>query len=149
MTDIYKKDLLKGKTAFVAGGSSGINLGIAERYAELGANIVILSRSQDKIDVAVKGIEKIGAKALGIATDVRDYEGVVAAFEQTHKELGDIHCVISGAAGNFLSPVVGLSSKGFQTVIDIDLVGTFNVFRASWDYLAKPCLLYTSPSPRD
>jgi len=65
MTDIYKKDLLKGKTAFVAGGSSGINLGIAERYAELGANIVILSRSQDKIDVAVKGIEKIGAKALG------------------------------------------------------------------------------------
>ena len=116
MTDIYKKDLLKGKTAFVAGGSSGINLGIAERYAELGANIVILSRSQDKIDVAVKGIEKIGAKALGIATDVRDYEGVVAAFEQTHKELGDIHCVISGAAGNFLSPVVGLSSKGLSLI---------------------------------
>ena len=138
MTDIYKKDLLKGKTAFVAGGSSGINLGIAERYAELGANIVILSRSQDKIDVAVKGIEKIGAKALGIATDVRDYEDVLAAFEKTHKEFGDIHCVISGAAGNFLSPIVGLSSKGFQTVVDIDLVGTFNVFRASWDFLAKP-----------
>ena len=53
MTEIYAPDLLKGKTAFVAGGSSGINLGIAERYAELGANIVILSRSQDKIDVAV------------------------------------------------------------------------------------------------
>ncbi len=138
MTHIYKKDLLKGKTAFVAGGSSGINLGIAERYAELGANIVILSRSQDKIDVAVKGIEAKGAKALGIATDVRDYDGVLEAFKKTHKHFGDIHCVISGAAGNFLSPIVGLSSKGFQTVIDIDLVGTFNVFRASWDYLAKP-----------
>ena len=69
---------------------------------------------------------------------MRDYDGVFAAFEQSHKEFGDIHCVISGAAGNFLSPVVGLSSKGFQTVVDIDLVGTFNVFRASWDFLAKP-----------
>lgn len=138
MTDIYSKDLLKGKTAFVAGGSSGINLGIAEQYAELGANLVILSRSQDKIDVAVKGLQKKGAKALGIATDVRDYNGVLEAFKKTHSEFGDIHCVISGAAGNFLSPIVGLSSKGFQTVIDIDLVGTFNVFRASWDYLAKP-----------
>ncbi len=138
MTEIYAPDLLKGKTAFVAGGSSGINLGIAERYAELGANIVILSRSQDKIDVAVKGIESKGAKALGIATDVREYDGVVDAFKKTNKHFGDIHCVISGAAGNFLSPILGLSSKGFQTVVDIDLVGTFNVFRASWDYIAKP-----------
>ena len=115
MTEIYSKGLLKGKTAFIAGGSSGLNLGIAEKYAELGANLVILSRSQDKIDVAVKGLQDKGAKAIGIATDVRDYDGVLAAFEKTHEEFGDIHCVISGAAGNFLSP----------------------------------CLLYTSPSPRD
>ena len=59
MTEIYSKNLLKGKTAFVAGGSSGINLGIAEQYAELGANLVILSRSQDKIDIAVKGLSLI------------------------------------------------------------------------------------------
>ena len=114
MTEIYSKNLLKGKTAFVAGGSSGINLGIAEQYAELGANLVILSRSQDKIDVAVKGLKKKGAKALGIATDVRDYDGVLEAFKKTHNEFGDIHCVISGAAGNFSHPLLDCPLKAFK-----------------------------------
>jgi len=123
---------------FIAGGSSGINLGIAEQYGQLGANLIILSRSQDKIDKAVEMLNSQGSNAIGIATDVRNYNGVEEAFKKAHKTYGDIDCVISGAAGNFLSPIVGLSSKGFQTVIDIDLVGTFNVFRASYDYLTKP-----------
>ena len=46
--------------------------------------------------------------------------------------------MISGAAGNFLAPAIGLSANGFKTVVDIDLLGTFNVFRASWDHIAKP-----------
>ena len=138
MTSNFADNLLKGKTMFIAGGSSGINLGIAEQYGQLGANLVILSRSQDKIDKAVEMLKSQGSKAIGIASDVRDYDGVEMAFKKAHQTYGDIDCVISGAAGNFLSPIVGLSSKGFQTVIDIDLVGTFNVFRASYDYLAKP-----------
>ena len=135
MTSAFAKDILKNKTVFVAGGSSGINLGIAQQYAELGANIIILSRSQDKIDAAVKSIEDKGAKAIGVSQDVRDYDGILNAFKTAHKKFGDIDCVISGAAGNFLSPIVGLSANGFKTVVDIDLIGT--------------CLLYTSPSPRD
>ena len=138
MTSVFAKDALKNKTVFVAGGSSGINLGIAQQYAELGANIIILSRSQDKINVAVKSIEAKGAKAIGISQDVRDYDGILEAFKTAHAKFGDIDCVISGAAGNFLSPVVGLSPNGFKTVVDIDLIGTYNVFHASWEYLAKP-----------
>ena len=138
MTSIYVDNLLKGKTMFIAGGSSGINLGIAEQYGQLGANLVILSRSQDKIDKAVDLLKSQGSNAIGISTDVRDYDGVEAAFKTAHKTYSDIDYVISGAAGNFLSPIIGLSSKGFQTVVDIDLVGTFNVFRASYDYIAKP-----------
>ena len=138
MNSIFAKDALKDKTVFVAGGSSGINLGIAQQYADLGANIIILSRSQEKIDAAVKSIKDRGVKAIGISQDVRDYDGVLEAFKTAHKEFGLIDCVISGAAGNFLSPVVGLSPNGFKTVVDIDLIGTYNVFHASWEYLAKP-----------
>lgn len=138
MTSNFADNLLQGKTMFIAGGSSGINLGIAEQYGQLGANLVILSRSQDKIDKAVDLLKSQGSNAIGIATDVRDYDDVEEAFKTAHKTYGDIDCVISGAAGNFLSPIIGLSSKGFQTVVDIDLVGTFNVFRASYDYIAKP-----------
>ena len=138
MTKAFKADLFKDKTMFITGGSSGINLGIAEKYGQLGANVVIMARNQAKIDKAVALLRSQGSEAMGISCDVRDYDGVEAALKKAHNQYGELHTVIAGAAGNFLSPIVGLSSKGFQTVIDIDLMGTFNVFRASYDYLAKP-----------
>jgi len=101
MTSSFPDNLLKGKTMFIAGGSSGINLGIAEQYGRLGANLIILSRSQDKIDKAVNLLESQGSNAIGIASDVRDYDGVEAAFKTAHSTYGNIDCVISGAAGNW------------------------------------------------
>ncbi|MBA2933764.1 SDR family oxidoreductase [Sphingomonas sp. CGMCC 1.13654] len=130
--------VLAGKTAFVAGGSSGINLGVAFGFAEAGARVVLLSRSRDKIDVAVAGLREAGYEASGFAADVRDYDAVEDALKRTHEADGPIDIVLSGAAGNFLAPAAKLSANGFKTVVDIDLLGTFNVFRASYEYLKKP-----------
>src|SRR6185295_16943320 len=43
-----------------------------------------------------------------------------------------------GAAGNFVAPALGMSANGFKTVVDIDLMGTFHVFRASFAFLRRP-----------
>lgn len=51
---------------------------------------------------------------------------------------GSIDIVVSGAAGNFLASAAELSANAFRTVVDIDLIGTFNVFRASLDLLRTP-----------
>ncbi len=136
--DIIRDSACSGKTVFVGGGSSGINLGIAHRFAELGANVALVSRSQERVDAAAETITKLGGSAIGIEADVRDYDLVKAAYEKTQQRFGDIDVVISGAAGNFLAPVVGMSSNAFRTVVDIDLIGTFNVFRASFDHISKP-----------
>ncbi|MDF2901105.1 MAG: short-chain dehydrogenase/reductase [Phenylobacterium sp.] len=129
---------LVGKTAFVAGGSSGINLGIAKRFAAAGANVVLISRSQEKIEAAAKEVSTFGPPAIGIAADVRDYAAVEAALKRTHDEFGPIDIVLSGAAGNFVAPALGMSANGFKTVVDIDLIGTFNVLRASFEFLRRP-----------
>ena len=131
-------DMLKGKTAFVAGASSGINLEIARQFAEQGAKLAILSRSPEKIAAAAKTISDGGHEVIGIACDVRDYAGLEAAYAQTVAAFGKIDVVLSGAAGNFLAPALGMSANAFKTVIDIDLLGTFNVFRASFEHLNKP-----------
>ena len=131
-------DMLKGKTAFVAGASSGINLEIARQFAEQGAKLAILSRSPEKIAAAAKMISDGGHEVIGIACDVRDYAGLEAAYAQTVAAFGKIDIVLSGAAGNFLAPALGMSANAFKTVIDIDLLGTFNVFRASFEHLNKP-----------
>ncbi|TXL73393.1 SDR family oxidoreductase [Vineibacter terrae] len=131
----FKDNLLAGKVAFVAGGTSGINLGIARRYAELGAKVAVAGRNPQK---AAAAAGSIGAGALGLSCDVRDYGAIRAALEQAAGTLGPLDIVISGAAGNFVAPAMGMSANGFRTVVDIDLNGTFNVFRASFDLLRRP-----------
>jgi len=128
---------LAGKVAFVAGGSSGINLGIAKRFAAAGAKVAIISRSPEKIEAAAKEVAAFGT-CIGMAADVRDYAAVEAALKRTHDELGPIDIVLSGAAGNFVAPALGMSANGFKTVVDIDLIGTFNVLRASFEFLNRP-----------
>ena len=136
--DIFREQAFAGKVIFVAGGSGGINLGIGQRFAELGAKVGLISRSQDRVSAAADTIIAAGGTAMGLEADVRDYDAVNAAFAKVHEAFGEIDAVISGAAGNFLSPVLGMSANAFKTVIDIDLLGTFNVLRASFAHIRKP-----------
>ena len=135
MTNALNEKALAGKTAFVAGASSGINLAIAQRFARAGAKVVLLSRSPEKIAAAAATIT---GQAIGLAGDVRDYAAVEAALKRAHDEFGPIDIVLSGAAGNFVAPALGMSANGFKTVVDIDLIGTFNVLRASFEFLNRP-----------
>ena len=127
-----------GRTVFVAGGTSGINLGIAKAFAARSANVAVASRSAARVAKAVTELEAFGGKILGHIADVRDAAAVSAALEATHAGFGTIDVVVSGAAGNFPAAALGMSANGFKTVIDIDLIGTFNVLRAAHRYLRKP-----------
>jgi NAD(P)-dependent dehydrogenase (short-subunit alcohol dehydrogenase family) len=133
--ETFRDGLLTGKVAFVAGGTSGINLGIARRFAALGAKVAVCGRDPEK---AASAASEIGEGALGLSADVRDYGAIRGALEAASGELGKLDIVVSGAAGNFLAPALGMSSNAFKTVIDIDLNGTFNVFRACHDLLNRP-----------
>jgi NAD(P)-dependent dehydrogenase (short-subunit alcohol dehydrogenase family) len=131
----FKAGLMQGKVVFVAGGTSGINLGIAKRFAELGAKVAVVGRNYEK---ALKAAALIGHDALGYSADVRDYGAIHGALADVANKLGALDVVVSGAAGNFLAPSLGMSSNAFKTVVDIDLNGTFNVFRACYEFLNMP-----------
>lgn len=135
----FVPDLLEGKTAFVAGGTSGINLGIATALGQYGAQVAVLSRRQEKVDAAVQALTASGGRAVGFTGDVRDYAAVERALAGAAASLGGaLDIVISGAAGNFMAPAAELSANGFKAVVDIDLLGTFNVLRAAYAVLRKP-----------
>jgi len=135
---VFRNDLLKNKVAYIAGGTSGVNLGIALRFAELGARVAVVGRNPEKAAGAANEIRAVGSEAIGLSADVREYETVERSLQETAKALGDIDIVVSGAAGNFPAPAVSISAKGFKTVVDIDLIGTYNVFRAAFDVVRKP-----------
>jgi NAD(P)-dependent dehydrogenase (short-subunit alcohol dehydrogenase family) len=127
-----------GKTVVVIGGTSGINLGIAEMFAAHGAAVAVASRSQDKVDAAVARLKKYGGNAVGRAFDVREVAAVGAGLADFHRALGEFDVLISGAAGNFPAPALGMSSNAFRAVVDIDLMGTYHVAREGFQYLKKP-----------
>ena len=127
-----------GKSVFVAGGSSGINLGIADAFAAAGASVAIVSRSAERVATAVEGLRQHGAKAMGQSADVRDFAAISGALAAAHEVFGAIDVLVSGAAGNFPAAALGMSANAFKAVVDIDLLGTFNVLRAAHQYLRKP-----------
>jgi len=127
-----------GANWFVFGGTSGINLGIAEAFAAAGATLGVASRSQDKVTAAVARLSSPQRPASGFSLDVREPQAVadaLAAFAQQH---GTDDVLVSGAAGNFPAAAASLSPNGFKSVVDIDLLGTFNVMRAVYAHLTKP-----------
>lgn len=127
-----------GQHVFVSGGTSGINLGVAEAFAAAGAKVSVLSRKQDKVDAAVARLKALGPDAQGFAGDVRDAARIEAVFAEAVATFGEIDVLISGAAGNFPAPALGISPNGFKSVVDIDLLGTFHVVKGAFPHMKKP-----------
>ena len=146
ITDVLRNDLFKGKTVFVTGGGSGINLGIAKNFAALGANLGLCGRTQEKLDAAAGELRALGARVCPVAADVRDMAALEAAFARSEAELGPMDVLVAGAAGNFLVPAEQLSANGFKTVVDIDLLGSFNAARAAFAQLkaTRGCIIFVS-----
>ena len=115
---ILPRDLFAGKTVFVTGGGSGINLGIARTFAGLGAKIGICGRSQERLDAAAAGLRELGAKVSATSADVRMPDQLQSAMNASRDTLGDIDVLVCGAAGNFLVKGENLSFNGFKTIVD-------------------------------
>ena len=124
-----------GAAVFVAGGTRGINLGIAKAFAAAGARVGVGSRRQEKVDAAVAAL---GPGALGYTFDVRDAPAVAAALAAFAGAAGPIDVLVSGAAGNFPARAADLSPNGFKAVVDIDLLGTFHVMKAAYPHMRRP-----------
>lgn len=127
-----------GRTVVVIGGTSGINRGIAELFARHGARVAVASRKQEKVDDTVEALKALGAEAMGFAADVREYAQVAEGLAQVHQAFGDFDVLVSGAAGNFPAQLNGMSPNAVRSVVEIDVMGTFHVMKASFQFLKKP-----------
>ncbi len=123
---MYRTDLLKDKVIFITGGGTGLGKSMALRFAELGAKLVLASRSRDHLDPTAEEIRKKGAECHVATCDVRKYDEVEAAVKSSVAKFGRIDALVNNAAGNFLSQTEDLSPNGFASVVGIVLQGTFH-----------------------
>lgn len=134
----FRADILSGKVAWVTGAGSGIGEVVASSLAEHGARVVLSGRRADRLEaLAEKLYASTGRRPLAAPVDVRDPDALVLVAERIGTELGRLDIVVAGAAGNFLAPAVSLSPKGFGSVVDIDLKGTFHTYKAAFPLLSR------------
>jgi peroxisomal 2,4-dienoyl-CoA reductase len=134
----FQKDLFRDKVVFVTGGRSGICYKITEAMMRHGADSVIVGRNAEGLAQSAQNLSgATGRQCLPASADVRKPDQVKEAVEAAIKKYGKIDFVICGAAGNFLAPISGLSENAFKTVIDIDLLGTYNTIKATLPHVRK------------
>ena len=129
--------LFRGHVVFVTGGGSGINFGIADAFAALGADVALCGRTAARLDEAAARLQRHGGRVFTAVADVRDAQALAAAIERAGQELGDLGTLVCGAAGNFVSPAEAISPKGFRTVVEIDLLGAFHAAHAAFAQLRR------------
>ena len=89
--------MLKGKTAVIAGASYGMGQTMAELFAGEGAAVVLTARGQEKLDTVVEGIQAKGGRAIGVVADVCSTEDTERVFATALKEFGDVDILINNA----------------------------------------------------
>lgn len=130
---VFLPDVLAGQVALVTGGATGIGKEICRVLGAHGARIAITSRKQEALDAAAAELGGEGIEVHVEACDVRDPEGVRRVVAGAIERYGRLDVVVNNAAGNFPAPISGISPNGFKAVVDIDLLGTFNVTTAAFD----------------
>jgi NAD(P)-dependent dehydrogenase (short-subunit alcohol dehydrogenase family) len=129
----FRTDLLAGQVALVTGGATGLGLQIAHVLGGHGARIAICSRKEPNLQAAIAVLRDQGIDAIYRVCDVRRHEEVTSVIEDVLATFGRLDVVVNNAAGNFPVPIADLSAGGFKAVVDIDLLGTFNVSKAAYD----------------
>jgi NAD(P)-dependent dehydrogenase (short-subunit alcohol dehydrogenase family) len=119
---------LRDKVAVVTGGSTGIGLGIAKRFASEGAFVFITGRRQAELDAAVA---EIGSQAIGVRADVSDLSDLDRLYETVKRQKGDLDIVVANAGGGELAPLGSITEEHYDKTFATNVKGVlFTVQKA-------------------
>lgn len=125
---------LENKVAVITGGNSGIGLATAKEFTSQGAQVVLLARSQEKLD---KAIEEIGANATGYIGDVTDLNSLKNLFKNVAEDFGKVDIVFASAGVFAATMLDGTDEAQFMQLADINFKGVFFTVKYALPHLNK------------
>ncbi len=117
---------LKGKTAFITGGASGIGLGIAKACAKYGMNVVIADMRQSALDEAMAYFKEKNLPVHPIKLDVTDREAYARAAEEAERVFGKIHVLVNNAGVGSGGSAERTTFKDWDYSVSVNLGGVIN-----------------------
>ena len=119
---IFAPNLLDGQVAIVTGGGSGLGRATALELSALGATVIVAGRKPEPLEETVALCE---GDAHARVCDIREEEQVSAFVDEVLGDCGRIDLLVNNAGGQYMTPAEDISSKGFETVVRLNLMGTW------------------------
>lgn len=127
----YREGLFDGQVILITGGGGAIGTAMATLFGRLGATIVACGRTPEALDALRERLSSIGVAVHTKAMTIRDPEQVAELVDETWDRYGRLDHAINNAGGQFSSPAVDISPKGWHAVIETNLYGTWYVMQAA------------------
>lgn len=127
---------LDDRVAIVTGAGRGIGAAIAVAFAEAGADVALVARTQSQLEDVATQVRKAGRRALVLSADVSETEGLAALVEQTVAELGGLQVVVNNAGGSMPQAFLDTSERAFERAFHFNVSTAFVLSK-----LATPHLL--------
>jgi NAD(P)-dependent dehydrogenase (short-subunit alcohol dehydrogenase family) len=128
---IFAPGLLDGMVCVVSGAGTGLGKATALELARLGATVVGCGRRTEPLEGMAGEVAAAGGKAEFQAIDIRDEEAVDGLMDGVLERHGRIDLLVNNAGGQFLSPAEAITPKGFRTVIELNVQGTWQMTHAA------------------
>jgi NAD(P)-dependent dehydrogenase (short-subunit alcohol dehydrogenase family) len=129
---------LQGRSALITGGSKGLGLAMARRFAASGADVAIVARGQEALDEALTKI-RTGAKgdSTAIAADVATAAGCERAYGEAMEAFGKVDIVVNNAGGFRAAPIESVTDEMLQTDLDQKLFAALRLTRLVWPQMKE------------
>lgn len=111
---------LKGETALLTGGGTGLGLAMAQAMHAAGARVVLVGRREAELAAAVKAL---GERASFVVHDITQLEAAAALLGRIVRDTGPITCLVNNAGIHLKKPAVGTTPAEFQLVLNTHIVG--------------------------
>ena len=116
---------LTGRVAIITGGSIGLGRQMAEGLAEMGADLVLCARKEERCHQAAEELQQLGVKAIALGCDVKNPDSIQEMVEATLSQFGRIDVLINNAGISWGAPVEDMRFEDWNKVIETNLTGTF------------------------
>ena len=130
-SQIFKPGLLGGQVCVVSGAGTGLGKATALELGRLGARVAACGRRPEPIRSTVAEIEAAGGEAFATAMDIRDDDAVDGFMDEVLERYERIDVLVNNAGGQFMGPAEAITPKGFRTVIELNVLGTWLMTHAA------------------
>ena len=123
--------MLKGKIAVVTGGTRGIGYAIVKKYLENGAKVILFGSRQETVDKALASLKEENPEweVSGACPSLTDAKEVADEIQAIHRKYGKIDILVNNAGITRDGLLMGMKEEDFDSVINVNLKGTFNTIR--------------------